>query len=805
MKQWIPGWRALWMTVLAVGLLAASAHGAAAAADAAAAPAVSAADPDAASMPAPRNAGNELYLEVMVNTEATGLILRFTQQGKGLFSSVENLQQLGLDPARFGASGQAEVGLDAIAGLTYVYDAARQSLALTVSDSLRQPYAVSARAARRAPPSQVTPGAVLNYEIYSELGETRQSAIFNDFRYFNSSGVLSNTGTINLGGSARDGQHKYMRYDTFWNHADPDTLQSWQVGDLISSSLSWSRAVRMGGFQWRKNFQLRPDLLTFPVATLDGTALVPSSLNLLINGVQQYSASVPSGPFVLNQVAGINGAGLATVITRDALGRSVATTLPLYVDTRLLATGLSDYSLEIGALRRDYGTRSFGYERSPVASASGRYGVSDTLTIEGHAEVGKGVLNAGAGALLRLGQAGVINGALTASSCSGTGSGTGLQASVGYQYLGPRFSIDAQSVRASAAYGDLASRDGSAVTRMADRLSLNLALPAGQSVNLSYIGYRTPGAETSKIATLGYSTTLFNGIFFNLSAFQDLQQRDKRGLYFGLSMAFDNNISVSTSSSRQNDVGSRSISAQQGADFGGGFGWTVQAGTAGGMAYRQGQIEYLGSDGRLMARVQSNALGSASALGAAGALVLMDGHLATARQVGNGFAMVSTGGVANVPVLHENRQIGVTGRSGYLLVPNLNAYGDNQIAIGTDGLEVDARVPVTNLNVVPRSLSGVLAAFPVERYSAATVVVHGDDGKPLVTGLPVLHVQSGKRTVVGFDGVVFADELQADNELRIGDDDTACTVHFSYQRPAAGGLPVLGPMRCIGATSGGGR
>lgn len=797
--KWTPAWQVLWISMLACWPLAAGALGTAAA-EVAAVPALSAADPDAASLPVQAAAPNELYLEVFVNAEATGLILRFTRQGKGLLSSVENLQQLGLDPARLGAPGQADVALDAIAGLSYAYDAARQSLALTVSDSLRQPYAVSTRQLRRPPLSQVTPGAVLNYEIYSELEQSRRTSVFNDFRYFNSSGVLSSNGAVNLGGVARGRLPKYVRYDTFWNHSDPDTLQSWQLGDLVSGSLSWSRSVRMGGFQWRKNFQLRPDLLTFPVASLDGTALVPSSLNLLINGVQQYSASVPSGPFVLNQVAGINGAGLATVITRDALGRSVATTLPLYVDTRMLAQGLSDYSLEVGALRRDYGTRSFGYDSSPVASASGRYGLTDDLTLEGHAEAGKSVFNAGAGALLRLGRAGVINGALSAS----TGAGSGVQASIGYQYLGPRFSIDAQSVRASAGYGDLASRDGSAVTRMTDRVSLSLPLPAGQSVNLSYIGYRSPLTEPSKIATLGYSATVFNGLFLNVSAFQDLLQREKRGFYFGLSMAFDNNISISSNVSRQNDIGSRSISAQQSADFGGGFGWAVQAGTAGGLAYRQGQLEYLGSHGRLTARAQSNALGSASSLGAAGALVLMDGHLATARQVGSGFAMVSTGGVAGVPVLHENREIGVTGRSGYLLVPNLNAYGDNQIAIGTDGLDVDARVPVTNINVVPRSLAGVLASFPVERYSAATVVVHGDEGKPLAAGLPVLHVQSGKRTVVGFDGITFVDDLQNDNELRIGDDET-CTVHFSYQRPAAGGLPVLGPVRCIGATSGGGR
>lgn len=745
------------------------------------------ADPGPATLPQDAAAPNELYLEVILNAEATGLILRFTQQGKGLRSSVENLQQLGLDPARFGAPGQAEVSLDAIAGIQYEYDPARQSISLRVDDSLRMPYAVSARSAPRPAPSQVTPGAVLNYEVYSELGQTRRTALFNDLRYFNQHGVFSNTGTFSVG----DGQREYVRFDTFWNHSDPETLESWQVGDLVSSSLSWSRALRMGGFQWRKNFQLRPDLLTFPVASVDGTALVPSSLSLYVNGVQQYSASVPSGPFVLNQVSGINGAGQATIITRDALGRSVTTTLPLYVDTRLLARELSDYSMEVGVLRRNYGRRSFGYANDPVASASGRYGVSDNLTVEAHGELTRGVLNGGMGALLRMGQSGVVNGSLAASG----GRNKGMQASVGYQYMGPRFSIDAQSTRASANYGDVATIDGSPVVRKADRLSLNLALPAGQSVNLSYITYRSPGADVSKIVTAGYTASLFKSLFLNASIFQDLRDSAQRGFYFGLSMAFDD-IGVSSSTSRQNNVNSRSFNAQQSADFGGGFGWAVQAGTSGGFDYRQGQLEYLGNYGRLTGRVQNSALSNASALGLSGAVVMMDGHLAAARQVGNGFALVSTGGVANVPVLHENRQIGVTGNSGYLLVPNLNAYGNNQIAIGTEGLDVDARVPVTNINVVPRSLSGVLASFPVERYSAATVIVHGEDAKPLPTGLPVLHVQSGKRTVVGFDGVTFVDDLSADNEMRIGDDDNICVVRFAYVRPAAGGLPVIGPLRC---------
>ncbi|MGK5076920.1 fimbria/pilus outer membrane usher protein [Janthinobacterium sp. HLX7-2] len=761
---------------------------------------VTGADPGPASLPSDPAASNELYLEVSVNAESTGLILRFTQVGKRLRSSVANLQQLGLDPARLGAPGQTEVALDAIAGLRYDYDAARQSVSLQVADDLRAPYSISARTTVQTPPAQVTPGAVLNYEAYAELGQTRRAAIFNDVRYFNDSGVFSNTGTLNLGTD----QPRYMRFDTFWSHANPATLQTWQVGDLISSSLSWSRAVRVGGVQWRKNFQLRPDLLTFPVASVDGTALVPSSLSLYVNGIQQYTASVPSGPFVLNQVAGINGAGQATIITHDALGRSVTTVLPLYVDTRMLASGLSDYSLEAGAVRRDYGTRLFGYERQLVASASGRHGLSDSLTVEGHAELAAGLYQAGAGALWRLGQAGVVNGALSAS----TGKSGGAQLSAGYQYMGPRFSVDAQSVRASSGFGDLASRDGSPVAHAADRLSVSLPLAAGNSISTSYISYRTPGAPPSKLVTVGYSANLLHGLFFNASLVQDLRQRAKRGFYFGLSMAFDNNIAVSLNSYRQNGENGRSISAQRTADFGGGFGWGLQAGMAGSNSYRQGQLEYLGNDGRVSVRTQSGDMGNASSLSASGALVLMDGHVAPARQVGNGFALVSTGGVANIPVLHENRQIGTTGSSGYLLVPNLNPYGNNQIGIATEALDVDARVPVTNLIVVPQHLAGVLAAFPIERYSAASVIVQGADGKPLAPGLSVLHVQSGKRTVVGFDGIAFVDDLLAQNQLQIGQGDSLCTVRFAYVRPAAGGFPVIGPLRCstsVGADAGGGR
>jgi outer membrane usher protein len=731
---------------------------------------------------------DELYLEVSVNDEASGLILRFTQGKQGLRSSVDNLSQLGLDPAVFGLAGQTEVALDEVKGLHYTYDAAKQTLTLRIDDAYRKPYEVTLRPTDKAGPAMVTPGAVLNYDAYEQVTPQSHLSVYNELRYFNARGVFSSTGTATFA----QGSSSYLRYDTFWNESDPDTLKSFQVGDMISSSQSWSRSIRMGGLQWRKNFELRPDLLTFPVASVNGSSALPSALSLYVNGIQQYNTTVPSGPFVINQVAGLNGAGQATVITRDALGRSVATTLPLYVDTRMLAAGLSDYSVEMGVPRLGYASRSFDYEKSPEASASWRSGLSDVLTLQAHAEVGPAVYNAGAGALYRLGQAGVVNGSLAGSA----GQRSGGQLSLGYQYIGPRYGIDVQTQRASAGYGDLAVRDGAVMTRTADRVSLNMALFGGQSLSLSYVGYRAPLAAPAHIASLGYSLTVGSSVFASVSGFQDLRQRENRGFFFSLSFALSSHISASATTGRQNGNLNRSVNLISTPDFGGGFGWGLQSGALNETRYQQAQLTYLGSKGQLTATTQSNGDNRASAVDLSGALVLMDGSVSAARQVGAGFALVSTEGVPNVPVLHENRQIGVTDGGGHLLIPNLNAYANNAISIDTSALPVDARVRDTELNIVPKNLSGVLARFPVERYRAATIIIHDAAGKPLAPGLVVRHVESGASTVLGFDGMTFVDNLGDDNHLRVGEGAAECEVHFAYQRSKDSSLPQIGPLVC---------
>ena len=757
---------------------------------------------------------DELFLEVSVNGEASGLIMRFTRGKTGLRSTVQNLRDLGLSPRLFGLEGQQEFELDQAKGLSYDYDAGRQTLSLRVADALRDPVELSARNVRQPAPASVTPGALLNYDVYTQLGKERSVALLSELRYFSERGVFSSTGVWNAG----QGQNQFTRFDTYWNHADPDTLASWQVGDLVSSSLSWSRSVRMGGIQWRKSFELRPDLLTYPVAALTGSAVVPSAVSLYIDGVRQVDTMVPSGPFVVRQVAGINGAGQATLVTRDAAGRAVSTTVAMYVDTRLLTAGLTDYSLELGVLRRRYGQDSFGYARTPSASAELRHGVSDLLTVEGHAEAGRGRLNAGAGVLLALGQGGVLSASASGSRGHVTdvagplprlskdapvvigtiysNSGNGGQATLGYQYLSRHFSIDAQRMRASKGFSDLGTGEGSMGALATDRLSLNLAVLPGQSLGVNYVSQRAPLAPPARIVSAAWSATLGRGLFASVSAFRDINDARTRGIYINLSMTFGDRIAANASRSRQNGVRTAAYSMSRAPDYGGGFGWALQSVDSNGAPLRQAQGQYLGNYGQFSALLQENDGKRTSSLDLSGAVVLMDGSLQATRQVGAGFAMVSTDGVGGVPVLQENRTIGKTDRAGYLLVPNLNPYLANLIAIDTSNLPVDARIASTSRSVVPARLSGVLARFPVEKYAAASVTLHTAAGQPVAAGTEVLHVESGNRTVVGFDGVAFIDHLEPDNHLVVGDGAARCAVQFAYTENGQPALPVLGPFVC---------
>ena len=99
------------------------------------------------------------------------------------------------------------------------------------------------------------------------------------------------------------------------------------------------------------------------------------------------------------------------MVTTDAVGRQVTTSVPFYISNTLLKPGLFDYSLSLGKIREDYGLKNFSYGKF-ASAADARYGVNDWLTVEGRTELSSDLQLLGAGSVLKLANLGVLSASL---------------------------------------------------------------------------------------------------------------------------------------------------------------------------------------------------------------------------------------------------------------------------------------------------------------------------------------------------------------------------------------------------------
>src|SRR6185369_11021604 len=169
--------------------------------------------------------------------------------------------------------------------------------------------------------------------------------------------------------------------------------------------------VRFGGIRWARNFAVVPNLVTFPLPTLEGSAALPSTADILLDGntVRQGLAVAP-GPFAITYLPAISGDGRINLVVRDPAGVQTIISRDFYVSPRLLTPGLSDFSFEAGALRRDYGLTSDGYGPLFVAGAW-RQGATPSLTLGGRLELQRRRQAAGAEFDATLGSLAAIHGA----------------------------------------------------------------------------------------------------------------------------------------------------------------------------------------------------------------------------------------------------------------------------------------------------------------------------------------------------------------------------------------------------------
>jgi len=738
-----------------------------------------------------------LYLDLMVNQMPKAELVPVQQRAGQLYLDSEVLRAAGVS---LPGDPQGEIALDAVSGLHTDYDSQNQRLLLQVPPAWLPDQQVGDRSLYPPSDARSSFGALFNYDLY--LNDTEDAgtylAAWNELRLFDSWGTFASTGQWRQsfnGAQADDTRQGFLRYDTTWRFTDEQRLLTYEAGDFVTGALPWTSPVRVGGLQLSRDFAARPDLVTYPLPAFAGEAAVPTSLDLFINGYKSSTAELQPGPYTLTNVPFINGAGEAVVVTTDALGRQVSTTLPFYVTSSLLQKGLSDYSVAAGSLRRDYGVRDFSYGSS-VASASLRYGMSDTFTLETHAETAASLMLGGLGGNLRLGNFGVLNAALAQSQFDGD---KGHQVALGYQYNSQHIGFSYQRLQRHGDYADLTRVDtpDMQLSESSEQVTLSVNLNEYGNIGAGYFDVRAGDGMRTRLINLSYSRPLWGSSSVYLSANREVGA-SQWAVQAQLVIPFDMHGTLAVGMER-NQGGERlqRVNYSRAVPVGTGVGYNLGYATGSDRdAYRQADATWRLQSVQLQAGLYGSSGEMTRWADASGSLVWMDAGLFAANRIDDAFVVVSTDGYADVPVRYENQDVGRTDAGGHLLVPYGSGYYRGKYEIDPMDLPPDVLAPNVEQRVAVRRGSGYLLEFPLKRVLAASIELVDANQQPLKLGSRVTHERTGRQAVVGWDGLVYLENLSPHNRLQVDvEGGGRCQVAFDLPG-AEGTVPLIGPLVC---------
>ena len=770
-----------------------------------------------------QNAAITLQLDVSINGQPTGLVAAFTDLGDSrLAATARELGEIGI-VAPAGKAPNDLVPLSDLPGLSYVYDEPAQAIAIETGDNNRIKKTYDARGELKQ--ATVTPsdyGAVLNYTLFGSHGGEDGVTSFRtsnfdginatlDTRLIAPFGVLDNSAII---GMTLADETETLRLDTTYTFSDEDDLVRWRAGDFISGGTAWSRPVRLGGVQVQRAFSMQPNLVKSPLPAVSGSAAVPTAVDVYINGVKSFSKDVAAGPYQIDNIPAVTGAGVAQVVTRDASGRETVQSVSFYNSPQLLKPGLLDFSMETGFSRAFYGIESNAYSDDIVASGTLRAGINDWLTGEVHGEVGEKLLNGGAGVVARVFDRAVVSAALSGSS-SDEGSGAQLYGSFETK-VGP-VSINGRSQHALGDYEDIASLTARenpirpdfvgipgistglfsyAPPRAIDSVTLSTPLTFDKAtVSATYLRYEADDDDPTEIVTATYSRPILERASLLATGYVDLNESNNSGFYLGVSMSLDGNVSVSSGlSGRGGDYGAQISANKPVEQKPGSWGWRVTD-LEDDNPYRTASVGYRTSAARLEAGLTQGASGVRASATVEGALSMIGGDVYASNRIDDAFAVVDVH-EPNVKVERENVVVGTTNENGKIMIPNLNSYQRNKISIDPMDLPINAEPATTYDYITPSFKSGVYVDFDVKKATqSALVVLQDGNGAFIPPGSEGQLEGSDEPFVVGYDGQAFIKDLKSVNTVRITHEKGTCTAQFAFA-PTNEIQPVIGPEVC---------
>src|SRR5574340_2846 len=745
-----------------------------------------------------------LPLEVILNGANVGNWVLLDSQGQ-LYAPAEAFEEWRLNRAAGGAPieyrGQTWHPLSSIPGFEANINLADQSLDLKFSAETFAATRLVQQVPERAPLTPAVPAAFLNYDLsYTTtashgIDRSEELGALTEAGFSSALGVLTSSFVgRNLTNSDADTTSSWRRLETTFTRDFPASNTTLRLGDTATRASMWGRSVYFAGVQIGRNFGLTPGFVTQPIPVIEGTSTTPSTVELYINDALRQTSIVPTGPFTIDNFPLLTGAGEARVVVRDLLGRETVVVQPFFTHSDLLEQGLSDWSLDAGAVRRDLGIDSAHYGEG-FASGLWRHGMNKSFTLETRGELGANIRGAGIGASLALPWQTLGQAALAGSHSNVVGDGT--QWLLGLEHRSRRHGFTLRSEGASRDYRWIG---------MPDNPPYRLQLSGSYSYSSERFGAIGAGIaridpyDEDKIDTysLNYSIRVgkSSSLTFTATHVDDVIAATSVGMSFV--MPLDNRINVSGNLTNRDGQVDSYVAASRGLTSETGTGWRVLGGSRTGAAYVEGGFYYQGSKGLLTADARASVDQKTLRVGAQGGVVAIDGRLFASRTVQDSFALVEVPGYAGVSVGFQGSKLTRTDEAGIALLPRLQPFQNNSIRLDPSELPISAELDSIEQVVVPAWRSAVKVAFPVRAGRGALVTLVLDDGEPAPAGAEVELAGDDEAFFVARRGEAFITGLQARSEIRLKWNGAGCTIVVELPPGAVDEIARIGPLKCSG-------
>jgi outer membrane usher protein len=733
-----------------------------------------------------------LLVQPIINgQEHQGIGVRFLAPNGPLYLPEMRLKEWSIDSGKLNLyefSGLRWLCAEEI-GLAYQLDLAQLTLTIDFPPEMFSGSLESLTAVDHLPVSYAS-GGFFNYDLRYDRTEdiTSLGANWEVGAFFRQALLTSNFFSNN------HQDDDTIRLDTALRRDDPERITSAIAGDTISRAGSYGASVRMGGLQYQRNFGTAPLLITYPSANVGGTAVVPSTVDIYINNARAYSTPVRPGPFSVQNLPVPVGAGNVRVVVRDVFGQEAIAVVPYVRYDSMLKQGLHDFSYEAGFLRQNYAVESDDYG-DWAAVATHRYGVTNWLTLEGHAE---GMADRGnLGGVLQVTMP--VLGLVGVGGAVSNGDGRGSLYKVFFQRNERNWTVGAAAQEQTENYRDVAFEPGQVRTLGIFQVSGSVRIGALHWLNL--LGLRTTDQTGDfSTATLGWTMTLPRSaaLTASLSHFWG-DQPASTAFQMTFVIPFGDRDYATASFESRSDEPSNDVlvGASRNLLENDSFGYRVLAGEQTDTrrlelgAYVQTGVGQFGIEA--IDAFDTNSTRAYSR----GGLAIAGGEWQFSRYLDESFAIVKVADFPNVQIYANNQPIGKTDASGSAVVPRVPGFLPSTLAFEPEDIPLDGAFGQNVKQVKIAHRMGAVVDMGVTRVLSATLTLMEPGDKPVPAGASARIGEAGEEFAVAKRGRIYVSGLERGkpNVLQVQIGERACRAMIEVPDNFTSGS-TLGAFSC---------